>query len=208
MSFVLIRKTSEGALYSHSPVIKRTDVGHVQKSVELLDALEELKADLANRMESEWESEKAKLVVKISEQSNAQLAARVAELETRYASETTALHEKAGVLAVEIVRRIASECAMADAVAAIAEKTARDLSPNDPVVFLIHPDAEKTVRKRLSKMPLEYAIETDASLDEDACILETPRGKIDASLSTQLTALEDAFLQGAQPDVNSGLHAP
>jgi flagellar assembly protein FliH len=67
------------------------------------------------------------------------------------------------------------------------------------LVLRVHPtradDAERWLREQAADMhqPPRVMVEVDASMGVDDCMLETPAGRIDAGLKTQLEALKVLF---------------
>jgi flagellar biosynthesis/type III secretory pathway protein FliH len=74
----------------------------------------------------------------------------------------------------------------------------------DVVRFRLHPDdlaAVETCRALLAaRAPAAAAIEllADDTVGRHGCVIETPHGRVDARLETQLAALERALTQGAR----------
>lgn len=68
------------------------------------------------------------------------------------------------------------------------------------LVLRIHPANAEVVEHWLTlptagREHTQLSIEIDASVEKDGCVLETPVGSIDASLTTQLLALREHLLQ-------------
>jgi len=96
-------------------------------------------------------------------------------------------------LAVQIVEKIASRIGPPEMIAALAQQAASELVPAEAIVVKVHPSMLSQVEEQLAGLgtqlntPLQF--ESDVSLNEDGCILETEYGHVKADLETQLSVL-------------------
>jgi flagellar biosynthesis/type III secretory pathway protein FliH len=98
-----------------------------------------------------------------------------------------------------VVRDLPADLLLPGLIAAALEETQAD---RGRLTLRVHP-ANADVAERWLELPapgrehLRIDVEIDASIPTDGCVLETPAGSIDASLATQLAALQEHLLRGA-----------
>lgn len=120
----------------------------------------------------------------------------------------TAAVSSARVLALRMAEKIVARALDLDpgvltSIAAQALEAARTQS--GVVTLRVHPDdAAMLARDRAALLArlrrgVELRIEADASISRPGCIVETPAGRVDAQLETQLAALASAIGDAQQP---------
>lgn len=106
-----------------------------------------------------------------------------------------------GVLALEVVRRIAAGLGPQAVLEALAEQAARELLGDQPLSVHVAPDAAEGVSRRLWPLNAEIEVVADGQVQDGGCLVVTARGSAYASLELELAALERAFaeLGGREP---------
>lgn len=115
--------------------------------------------------------------------------AELFRLALRDGEERRARQAETAALALEIVRRVAGELGDGAVVAALAERAARDLSPDTVALVRVAPANLATVAARLRDRP-GLGVEADDTVGPRDCVVETPLGRTHAGLETQLAQIE------------------
>lgn len=124
-------------------------------------------------------------------------AVRLAELSAADRVLRDALRDQVGQLALEVVRRIAGRLASEAVVQQLAEQAVHELLPDQPIVVRVAPAAAGATAQRLWALNAAIEVVSDDALGPLDCVLEGPGGRAEASLETQLAALEAAFAEAA-----------
>lgn len=98
-----------------------------------------------------------------------------------------------------VVRGLPADLLMPGLIATALEEAQAD---RGRLTLRVHPEnAEVAVRclglPSSNPQQVRIDVEIDPSVSADGCLLETPAGAIDASLTTQLTALKEHLMRGA-----------
>lgn len=117
------------------------------------------------------------------------LAVKAAEDRRRLRADVTAL-------AIEVVRRIAGQVGSDTMVAALADRAAAELLPDQLATIRVAPRAVAETRRRIGKRP-GLQIEADDRLDANDCVVETALGRTHAGLDTQLATIARALAAAA-----------
>jgi type III secretion protein L len=126
----------------------------------------------------------------------------------RLVSETTAkvdrhlasVEQEIGALALNVVRRVLGELDVGELIARTAAQAVAEFRREKWLKVTVHPAAADRVRAVLAALPPDggptVTVESDAALDERACIVASDIAVVDASLETQLKAFAAAFAAG------------
>lgn len=102
------------------------------------------------------------------------------------------------------IRKIIGEMDDKERIVAIVRNALNVVRGQQKVTVRVSPADEEAVLKAMAAMTSSSSgssfltVIADARLEKDSCILESELGVVDASLSTQLKALENAFLSKIQ----------
>lgn len=116
-------------------------------------------------------------------------------------------------LAIKIAEKvIAREVALdPDVVLAMVRAQLDKMKDRDSVIIHVNPDDYETVKNK-KEMFVQFAphvnsleIQSDPRVDRGSCMVETNLGTVDASIGTQLEAIELAFSNAHLPDEGDGL---
>jgi type III secretion protein L len=131
-----------------------------------------------------------------------ELAQRQLQLQARADRERDVLRRQTeasvGVLALEIVRKLAGELPAGELVARLAREAVRQLVDDEPATIVVHPAVAADVRERCEHdagagRPLTVTVDEDSALDPLDCRIVTRAGTTLAGLETQLRRLEAAW---------------
>jgi flagellar biosynthesis/type III secretory pathway protein FliH len=104
------------------------------------------------------------------------------------------LESEIALVAVSIAERILGEFNEQDLVLRAAQQAIADLRDDDAATLYIAPHHVGPLRERLLRdvSGAELTIEPDPAMDEDACVISTARGTIDAGLRSQLEVIRQS----------------
>ncbi len=129
--------------------------------------------------------------------------ARRAEAAAAQAGRERARHDKMAAVVVSAVERIVGagprEALFARALAQVQALAREGSEPR----LRVHPQDEAAARRSVAELPAgtdggTVQVEADPALEPGSCIFETDTGCLDASLGTQLRALQAALARAAQ----------
>lgn len=112
------------------------------------------------------------------------------------------IHDDVVEIALKIAKKIIKKEASVDKniVLSIISDVVKDIGKDEKhVIIKVHPDDADNVRMNLSNLfpslqsEARIILETEESIEEGSCIVETKNGLVDARFSTQLEILQNAF---------------
>jgi flagellar biosynthesis/type III secretory pathway protein FliH len=200
MSFVTLLKTERLIAGTDRLVYGPDEIGHLGTVVEQCDALDELlqveQVKIDQMAQQGYQAGFDEGRQEGYSDGQAQVARELVALSQTMNDQRNQLQRQTGELALEIVRRIASELGPANVLAALAASAAEELVPKTPMVLKVHQDQCHSVSARLETIAsaaLDISVVGDNTLELDACLLETEFGQVKADLNTQLSAIRDKF---------------
>ena len=113
------------------------------------------------------------------------LVGRLLELQREFDAATLRRRDDVVEIALEVVRRVAGEVGPERWLAALARRAAEELVEREPAGLRVHPDRVEGVGAELGGAPFDDVV-GDESLGPDECWIESPFGRVDVSLETQL----------------------
>lgn len=135
------------------------------------------------------------------EQAKAEMAERVVETMSQSATYFSRLEEALVDLVVKATRRVIGELDAPERASRIVRQALELLRQENHVRIKVPPALRDALQARVNTLLSEFPrirfldIEADPRLPEDGCVLETELGVIDASVETQLRAIEKALIK-------------
>lgn len=135
------------------------------------------------------------------EQAKAEMAERVVETMSQSATYFSRLEEALVDLVVKATRRVIGELDAPERASRIVRQALELLRQENHVRIKVPPALRDALQARVNALLSEFPrirfldIESDPRLPEDGCVLETELGVIDASVETQLRAIEKALIK-------------
>ncbi len=126
------------------------------------------------------------------------LSAGLKDLAVSLEQRDAELQRSVARVAIQVVRKIASEVGSREMVASLAKTAARELVAVERLVVAVHPDMLEAVVERL-RAPVDESwnkhleVQADESLALFDCVLHTETGSVVAGLDAQLANLEKAL---------------
>ena len=197
---MLLLNKPDFALATDRRLVKATDVATVRTAEEIVAAAEADAARIREEAKAAFESEKKRGY----EQGVADGKMEIAMLKLEQVDSSVAFMEgveqKMADIVMKALRSFVVEIGDKELVLQIVRKTMNAvIRTQRQVVLKVAPAMVGTVRERVSELRLAYpTVETfdvveDPRLKGAACILETEAGVADASVETQLAAIEKSL---------------
>jgi type III secretion protein L len=197
---LLLVKKNELEIVSSGRLVKAEDVAVVKSAGEIIAAAQEQATKLRESANAAYEAEKRR---GFEEGLQAGLK-KVVEDKLDFAYESAAYMEsvegKLADIVVKALKKCVSQAGDRTLVVEIVRKTMKAVIRNQRQITLkVAPDMVETVKSRLNEILSDYpALERvdvveDARLKGPAAIIETEAGVADASVETQLAAIENSI---------------
>jgi len=197
---MLLVKKQSFELSSSARLVKATDVQTVCDAQSVIAAAEAEAARLVAAAKAAYEEERRKGYAKGLADVQAEVARRKLELADESAAFMASVEEKMGDIVMKALRKCVDEIGDRELIVQVVRKVMKAVVRNQRQITLrVAPDMVETVRSRMSDIladfPLldEVDVQEDARLKGTACAVETAAGIADASIDTQLAAVEESI---------------
>lgn len=197
---MLLVKKQSFELSSQARLVKAADVQTVCDAQAVIAAAEAEAARLVEDAKAAFEEERRKGYAKGLEDVQAEATRRKLELADESVAFMASVEEKMGDIVMKALRKCVDEIGDRELVVQIVRKVMKAVVRNQRQITLrVAPDMVETVRSRmngiLADFPLmdEVDVQEDARLKGTACAVETAAGIADASIDTQLAAVEESI---------------
>jgi len=201
---MLVLKKSGGAVITQGPVLKAKDFASVLQAgqviaealAEAARILEAAQLAAAAQQEQGYRDGLEKGKAEMAEQ----LVAMLGQSNLYLAKIEPALVD----VVVRALRRVVGEINVHDRVERVVREGLQLLSQNSVVRVKVSPGQEAWMKTRVDTLLAAYPrlqfleVRADERLPQDGCVLETDLAVIDASVETQLRAIEKALIQAIQ----------
>jgi type III secretion protein L len=197
---MLLVKKQSFELSSSTRLVKAADVHTVCDAQGVIAAAEAEAARLVEAAKAAFEEERRKGYAKGLADVQAEVSRRKLELADESAAFMASVEEKMGDIVMKALRKCVDEIGDRELVVQVVRKVMKAVVRNQRQITLrVAPDMVETVRSRmadiLADFPLmdEVDVQEDARLKGTACAVETAAGIADASIDTQLAAVEESI---------------
>ncbi len=187
-------------LASDRRVVKATDVGTVRAAADILAAAEAEAARIREEAKAAFEAERQRGYAQGVAEGKMEIAAQKLDLVDASVSFMEGVEEKMADVVMKALRSFVVDVGDRKMVVQIVRKTmAAVIRTQKQIVLKVAPEMVATVTARVAEFRTAYPIiETldvvaDARLSGAACVLETEAGVADASVETQLAAIEKSL---------------
>ena len=185
------------ALNSDSRLVKATDVATVRSAAEIVAAAEAEAARIREEAKAAFEDERKRGYEKGLQDGKMEIAMQKLELVDKSVEFMESVEGKMADIVMRALRNCVVEIGDKEMVVQIVRKTmAAVIRTQRHVTLKVAPEMASSVRGRLNELRADYpTIESmdvveDERLKGPACVLETEAGVADASVETQLAAIE------------------
>ncbi len=197
---MLLIKKNDFEIQTPVRLVKADEVAAVLNAQELIAAAEAEAARIREAAKQAYEEERRRGFEKGLEDGKASIVARKLEL----LDESVAFMESVEGRMVDVVMTALKKCVMEigdrELVVQIVRKVMNAVVRNQRHITLkVAPDMVPVVRERLDEILKEYPLLDEIDVQEDsrlkgaACMIETEAGIADASVETQLAAIENSL---------------
>lgn len=187
-------------LASDRRVVKATDVGTVRAAADVLAAAEAEAARIREEAKAAFEAERKRGYAQGLADGKMEIAAQKLDLVDASVAFMEGVEQKMADVVMKALRSFVVSVGDREMVLQIVRKTmAAVIRTQKQVVLKVSPEMVATVTARVAELRAAYPIvETldvvaDARLSGAACVLETEAGVADASVETQLAAIEKSL---------------
>lgn len=143
-----------------------------------------------------YENERARGYAEGREAGVGEASRLVVETAAKVDAYVSSLDAQVAELALEIVRRVLGEFDQTELVARAAVHALADFKREKALKITVHPNAEQRVMQVLSNngaQQVTIQVETDAAVDEKACLIASEFSVVEATIETQLAAISKAL---------------
>ena len=197
---MLLVKKQSFELSSSARLVKATDVQTVCDAQSVIAAAEAEAARLVEAAKAAYEEERRKGYAKGLADVQAEVARRKLELADESAVFMASVEEKMGDIVMKALRKCVDEIGDRELIVQVVRKVMKAVVRNQRQITLrVAPDMVETVRSRMSDILADFPLLDEVDVQEDprlkgtACAVETAAGIADASIDTQLAAVEESI---------------
>ncbi len=197
---MLLIGKKDWTLESDRRLVKATDAATVASAAEIIAAAEADAARMREQAKEEFEQERRRGYEKGVNDGKMEIAMQKLDLVDSSVSFMESVEKKMADIVMKALRTFVVEIGDKEMVVQIVRKTLNAVIRTQRQVTLkVAPEMAATVKERLEGFRAQYpTVETfdvveDARLKGTACVLETEAGAADASVETQLAAIEKSL---------------
>ncbi len=194
---MLLINKGDFVLQSDRRVVKAADVATVRSAAEIVAAAEAQAAQIREDAKAAYEEERKKGYDKGIADGKTEIAMQKLDLVDSSVAFMENVEEKMSEIVMKALKSCVAEIGDREMVIQIVRKTmAAVIRTQRQVTLKVSPELVETVRARVSELTATFpTIETfdvveDPRLKGSACVLETEAGVADASVESQLAAIE------------------
>ena len=194
---MLLINKGDFVLQSDRRVVKAADVATIRSAAEIVAAAETQAAQIREDAKAAYEEERKKGYDKGIADGKTEIAMQKLDLVDSSVAFMENVEEKMSEIVMKALKSCVAEIGDREMVIQIVRKTmAAVIRTQRQVTLKVAPELVETVRSRVSELTATFpTIETfdvveDPRLKGSACILETEAGVADASVESQLSAIE------------------
>ena len=194
---MLLIKKGDFVLQSDRRVVKAADVATIRSAAEIVAAAEAQAAQIREDAKAAYEEERKKGYDKGIADGKTEIAMQKLDLVDSSVAFMENVEEKMSDIVMKALKSCVTEIGDREMVIQIVRKTmAAVIRTQRQVTLKVAPELVETVRARVSELTATFpTIETfdvveDPRLKGSACVLETEAGVADASVESQLAAIE------------------
>ena len=187
-------------LVSDRRVVKATDVATIHSADEIIAAAEADAARIREEAKTAFEAEKKRGYEDGLQEGKMEIAMMKLDQVDQSVAFMEGVEQKMAAIVMKALKSIVVEIGDKEMVVQIVRKTMNAvIRTQRNVVLKVAPEMAETVRARVSELRMAYpTVETfdvveDPRLKGAACVLETEAGVADASVETQLAAIEKSL---------------
>lgn len=198
---MLCLKHAGADIIAQGPIVKATDFAAVIEAREVIAHAQEEAARIREEAQREYEQQKERGYREGLEQGKAEIAERVVAAMGQSTLYFSKLEDALVDVVVKSTRRVIGEFGERDRVERIVRQALELLRTQSQVRIKVSPAQRDWLNSRVQDLLASFPriqfleVHSDPRLPPDGCILETELGVIDATVETQLRAIEKALIK-------------
>lgn len=189
---VFLRLPAELRFAAGATLIKAEDYSRRVAADEVLDAAGERARELVAHAEAEYAAERERGYREGLQQAQVEMSARIGAATAAGDRHLAALEQQLGDIVLEAVRKILRDYDRGELTRQLATEALRRVRGAQRVTLRVAPGNAEGLEAQLRERFPEFGfleVKSDPGLSDDACVLESDLGIVDASIDTQLNAL-------------------
>ena len=197
---MLLLKKNDFVVSSPVRLVKADEAAALRRAEELIADAEAEAARIRQEAQAEFETERQRGYAQGLEEGKADIAAKKLQLKDESVAFMTSVEDKMVDVVMKSLRKCVAEIGDRELVVQIVRKVMNAVVRNQRHITLkVAPDMVPVVRARLDELLTGYPLLDEVDLQEDArlkgtaCMIETEAGIADASVETQLAAIEHSL---------------
>lgn len=198
---MLSLKRTAAEIVLQGPILRAADFAAVVEARDIVARAEAEAERIREEARREYEEQKERGYREGIEQGKAEISERVVSTAGQSAMYFAKLEESLVDVVIKSTRRVVGEFDDRERVERIVGQALGLLRSQKQVKVKVSPGQRDRLQERVQALlaafpSIEFLdIQADARLPEDGCVLETDLGVIDATVETQLRAIEKALIQ-------------
>lgn len=195
----LTRSKALGAIDASDPVVPAAEAATWLEASALLEHARQEAAQLLGSARQQLEAERARGYQQGLEEARLELTERMIETASRTVELFASIEQRMVGLVMDAVRRLMADFSDTERVMAVVRSALSVLRNQRQLTLRIAPEHVEQVRARASELLEQFPgvgildIVADPRLKHDATILESEIGLVEASIESQLHAIEQGF---------------
>ncbi len=182
-------------------VLKKQEHSFLLEGQRIIDAAKHEAELIRQEAAQEFEKRRQEGFEKGQEEGKAEIAERIVECMSQSAAYFSKVEDVMVDLVMRALRTVFSEMNQRDLVERVVHRALESTRNENHVTVRVSPNQADWLKTRISAILQTFPkiqfldVQPDSRLPEDGCILETEIGVVDATLETQLKAIEKALIR-------------
>ena len=184
-----------------SRILKRDEHSFILEGQRILEAARHEAALIRQQAETDAEKRREEGFLKGQEEGKAKIAEHIVECMGQSAVYFSKVEDVMVDLVMRAVRQVIGEMDQRDVVERIVRRALESTRNESQITIRVSPGQADWIKNRISAIMQTFPkiqfldVQPDQRLSENGCILETEIGVVDATLETQLKAIEKALIR-------------
>lgn len=182
-------------------VLKKQEHAFLLEGQRIIEAAQHEAALIRKEAEAEFEKKRQEGFHKGQEEGKAEIAERIVECMGQSAAYFSKVEDVMVDLVMRAVRTVIGEMSQRDVVERVVRRALESTRNESHVTVRVAPNQADWLKLRINAIVQTFPkiqfldVQSDSRLPENGCILETEIGVVDATLETQLKAIEKALIR-------------
>lgn len=198
---MLCLEKSSASIVPTARVLKKDDHAFLIEGQKILEAARHEAALIKQQAEAEAEAKRQEGFRKGQEEGKAAIAEHIVETMSQSAAYFARVEDVMVDLVIRAVRHVIGEFNEREVAERVVRRALESTRNENQVTVRVPPNQADQLKTRIASIVQTFPkiqffdIQADGRLPENGCVLETEIGVVDASLETQLKAIEKALIR-------------